>query len=495
MSAGKRLDISSFRPSDNWKRAEGREIETGVHTFGGGLWGPPNSPDERGPGLARAIELAPYVRLRLGVGHTDVRSVALVDWSALNRTCALLGSDASLQDPFVSLADFSSILAACVFYDRVVVLDQTGTLDRRANEAMGLDGVVVSLRPDAGDSAMAFLLDHHYSWSWHYFDRATKSGSQWLTWLQEFWAELLPGVSFPQHAAAAFEGELGYNTSPQRESWIDVVFRSPHDEWLLAPHDSDRLILDNDIRALVYERLAQTFDSMLGDGAGSVRYVGGCLRSPLLLARAKDAEARLLDAPAVEDWLLEQWVARYRSVGGTVRLPFWAGAVLARSKGDRRALPDEIARCRRQAARLRKRKAELEAALRAADESGLRELESAVRGELEYLADWVEGTVEIGAGAVSAVAVAALQTHAPGVPTEVMEPAKKAASVMGGSAWLKGLALRLFRPHVSFVFELARDGALRDALRVAAPVFGLGGRVATQPEEFLTRLGRTRWIT
>jgi hypothetical protein len=196
---------------------------------------------------------------------------------------------------------------------------------------------------------------------------------------------------------------------------------------------------------------------------------------------------------------LDEWVSNYpakdKKLDQAVRLPFWAGAIFARSRGKAQALPEEIARCRQQAVALRRRRAELEAALQQSRIGDLASLAHAVSRELDQLATWVNSSVGVGAATVEAVATATLKAHAPVVPSEVVAPITKAADVMSGSKWLKKLALKLFQPHVYFVYSLSQDaGQLGDVLRAAAQVFPLGGRDASQPAAFLIRLGRTEWL-
>jgi hypothetical protein len=359
---------------------------------------------------------------------------------------------------------------------------------------MNLAEVFVPLSINEDDSPLAQSLDAHYSWAFHHFENATRTNARWLTWLEESWKLLLPESNFPKHFAREFDTQLGYNTSPQRKSWQDVIFRAPYDAWMIDPLNTKELILDNDIRALTYDRLAQTLDAVVGKESGFfTRYVGGCLRSPLQLARAKYADACLTNSPSLEKWLLDEWITKYpakdQKLDQAVRLPFWAGAIFARCKGNADALPVEIAKCRRQAAKLRKRRAELEEALRQSRIKNLSSLAHAVSGELDQLATGVSSGVGIAASALDGV----LKTQVPGFPTEMIG-AKKTADAMG-SGWLKKLALRLFRPHVYFVYTLSQDaGQLGNLLKAAAQLFPLGGKDVSQPAAFLTRLRRTEWI-
>jgi hypothetical protein len=98
---------------------------------------------------------------------------------------------------------------------------------------------------------------------------------------------------------------------------------------------------------------------------------------------------------------------------------------------------------------------------------------------------------DLAAKALAAGGKAVLKISAPAVPTEIIDPAKKAASLMGGSEWLCRLSLKLFRPHIHFLLTMAADDRnLRDSVVKAARIFNLSGKEVTEPLGFLERLGR-----
>jgi hypothetical protein len=155
---------------------------------------------------------------KLDVQTSEKQSIALVDWSSLNRTCELLSRKSDIADPFVALTDFCTILSACIFYDKVVFIDDNNQLVNKISSVMNLPGVFVSLSINEVGSSLRQLLDAHYSWAFHHFETETWHKAQWLTWLEENWIRLMPGINFPKHSGSSFDTQLGYATSPQRKS-------------------------------------------------------------------------------------------------------------------------------------------------------------------------------------------------------------------------------------------------------------------------------------
>jgi hypothetical protein len=499
----KRLDLSGFMPSRNSQRLLGEHVELCVRTIGGGLWDtmPGRSPEAyyeqaavRLPGLGESV------RRQLHLIHSGDLSLALVDWTALARATTLLEAGAGeLDDPFLAFADFSAVLSAVLFYDRLVVLDNHG-LAARANSAFGLGEVISSIDPGTatpGQSDMARLLDSHYSWAWHLFNDATTSQARWIAWLAENWDQLLPGALFPSHHADKIEADLGYNTSPDRKSWIDILFRNSGDAWQLSPASTHQMILDNDLRALIYQRLAQTLEAIVSDAdcARTVRYVGGCLRTPLILARQRFADACLEGGADLPVWLQDAWGKLYRQHSEPVQMPFWTAALLSKVSA-RRDLAEAIGAMRQRAETLRARRAELDEALREGRADTTSALMKALAGDAKGLMGWLGKASDIAAEVVRAGADAYLKTQAPGVPTELVTSVTEAGAVMGGSEWLSRQALRLFRPHFYFVLTMSRDAlVLQHTIRRAASVFDLGGRDSSEPVAFLQRLGQVTMTT
>lgn len=486
----RRLDFTGFTPSTEPAKQAARTVDAVVSSVGAGLWGAPSNQEFLAEELAQLPEYRRYLEQRLE--PRDVASIALVDWSALRDACGLLEADlGSVRDPFIALANLSAVAGAVIFHDRLVVLDH-GDMAARANRLLGLDGLVRGLQiADEGPGfRLRHVLDNHYSWAWREIGGAMDNAAPWIGWLRDAWAELLPEAGFPDHASRSIEAELGYNTSPQRESFKEALFGIEHGSWVLGKN-TDALILDNDIRTLIYERFAQSLDTALAqDHIGpSVTYVGGCLRSPMLLARARWADESLKVTTQSEAFLQRAWVQQWTADRRDVRLPFWMTAVLA-SLTSHSEVANRIRTLRRTARRARARRRELTESLRRGDPSATHQLLQALAADLEGLtADW--DTI---AGAMLKVGTVALQAAAPGVPEELVKPALAGAKVMG-EGWLRALALRLFRPRAYAVYRMAADAReLSDVLGVASRLFEFPQAYAAQPVDFMRRLGRVAWI-
>jgi hypothetical protein len=362
----------------------------------------------------------------------------------------------------------------------------------RANTAFGLDAVIhgIELADHGPGRRLRFILDEHYSWAWHEVGKASSAGLKWIGWLADAWQQVLPGTRFPSHESRAIEAALGYNTSPERESFKEILFGIDQGTWALSERTDD-LILDNDIRALVYEGFAQSLDTALSDAPGrpSIVYVGGCLRSPMLFARARWADECLKETTQPEAFLQRAWRDHWTGDRRGVRLPFWMTAVIgsARSISE---VADRARTLRRSTKRARRRRAELCESLRRGEPAANRALFQALAADLEGLtADW-----ENAAGAVLDVGTTALEAAAPGVPTELLSPALKAATVMG-DGWLRTIALRLFRPRVYAIYRMAVDaGQLTDILGASSRLFQFETAYASQPVDFMRRLGKVAWV-
>ena len=203
----------------------------------------------------------------------------------------------------------------------------------------------------------------------------------------------------------------------------------------------------------------------------------------------------------MESWLLDEWVKKYpakdQRLDQAVRLPFWFGAIIARCNGDINSLPNEISKCRGQASAFRKKRADLEAALQQTRIEKLSDLGHAVSGELDQLSTWVKSGAEMAGQIGGEIVAATLKTQAPYVPSELAKkPLEKMAESMGESKWLRKLALRLFRPHVYFIYTMTQDAnQLANILKAAARILPIGGKNVKEPATFLSSLGtlRTQW--
>jgi len=472
-----RLDLSGFSLQLD-RRPPGEEalqLERSVETLGGNLWTISPCEEYRADHINELPALCQAVRQQIGLTPGKDNSVALIDWTSLRHAQALLDpSSGRAADPFTALADFGAVIAAILFYDRIVVIpDATG-----ANEMLGLDEVIRPVPidlPGAPDDRMRELLEAHYHWAIGELHSATNSTPQplWMTELESAWHDLFPGVSIPSHDIEhGYEHLLGYNTSPDRRSYLSVTFQDDPARWRLSQRLSEA-ILDNDIRALFYERLGATLQSALRDDSllPEVRYIGGCLRSPMLLARATATEAALLPGGTPENWLQRSWRDLYHVKGRTVLAPFWLQAVLAssRSRGD---IPAVLGSLRRSGSAYRRHRADLAEAINIGDQQELSKLVNALAGDLESLTK----NASQAAGAALDVATAALKIAAPVMPTDLIKAGAKAAAG-GQTGWLSKLGIRLFRPRLWFLLNLSSKADHgTEVVRHAARLFESGIR-------------------
>ncbi|MDP9072730.1 MAG: hypothetical protein M3N98_00920 [Actinomycetota bacterium] len=463
-------------------------LEMGVEMVGGNLWTAGDDLDlvSELPNMCQAL------RQQTGVADGRCRSVAVVDWTSLHHARQLIEPSADLLDPFTALADLGAVIAAVLFYDRVLVIPEAAD----ANALLGVEDVVRAIPTEL--PGLHDLLDSHYRWALDELDRAAASDppAPWLSSAAEAWGILLPGVEVPTHTLSeGYERLAYYRASPERRSYLSVTFQQDPGQWVLSQRLPEA-ILDNDLRAVFYERLSTTLQSVLSDGDfhPEVRYVGGCLRSPMLMARAKAAEAALLPGASPENWIQESWRGIYQARGRTVQAPFWLQAVLAASH-DRQDIPEVLGQLRQAGSSFRSHRAEFAEAIAIGDQPALTKLMEALAGDLDSL---TKSTRNL-AGAAGDVATAVLKVAAPVVPTELINAGIRAAGTQTG--WLKKLGLRLFKPQLWFVLDLAgKADRGTEVVDHAARLFHFagtdaGGPVdAGRPVDFLDRLGQTTWI-
>jgi hypothetical protein len=440
------------------------------------------------------------LRREINMSSSETASVAIVDWTSIRNSCLLLeGADPShfetlSLDPFIALADLASIVGAVIFYDRVLVLASVDWA-WRANRLLGLldDAPIV---PVDIDGPVRPLLDEHFRQALDSLDRAQQEQAVWLVWLAEAWNRLLPNVSFPSHRASSYGSELDLgrrryvgSAAASRDDLMSVFGRTG-DAWRISEATLPQVILDNDIRALFYDNLSGSLSRVLSDDqhGPSVSYIGGCLRSPMLLARAKYAEASLNDSVQVQNWLQSQWRLTYHPVSAPLRMPFWMDAILAAAH-DRSGVAAAIHETRRSAKSLRKTRSRLDEALRMGDSKTIKQLMDILKGDLETATEPL-GKV---AGAAGQAARVVSQSVLPVVPGDV---AGRAVEVSLDSSRLRKLALRLFRPHLRFVLSITSQAAEREkSITQAARIFDWPHAFAAEPLAFLERLTEIAWIT
>jgi len=472
--------------ADRPRTSEADMIERSTTNTGGLLWGP--DVDEMGSTIGELEALRLAISRQVDLGANPHPSIALVDWTSLHHAKLLLEQPDEIRDPFTALANFASVIAAVLFYDRVLVISDTSG----ANDALGVGDLIrpvpVSL-PGVPEETFPALLDRHYWWARDQLlpESMGHQPPDWLTGLAENWNDLLPGTPFPEHRIDSYQ-DATFRTSSMRGDWQAVVFQR-ESEWTLTG-DVTKVIVDNDLRALVYERLAATLQAMLRDESRqpSVQYVGGCLRAPLLLARAQAAEAALLPAHTPENWLQQSWQQLFQRQSREVQVPFWLQAVLAASR-ERQEIAPTLIKLRRAGSAYRKHRQELANAVTLQDRPALQSVFSALAGDVQALNHTAQ---EVAAGAL-AVSKATLKIAAPVVPSELIGEAAQAAASQSG--WLNTLGVRLFRPRLWLLVQLTRSAQHgSNILPHAAHLFGFAGVDAREPSAFLNRIGRTTWI-
>jgi hypothetical protein len=447
------------------------------------------------PAARKAKEAHPLVaeRDRLGFPKSGNESVALIDWSAVHNVCTLLEAPERILDPFTAALDLSTVVAALVFYDRVVCLDY-GDVAARLSSHLRLDQDVVGIRPSGGifhtPIGVAGLIERYFYEAQVEFERAEDGGEKWLASLVAQWESLLPVVTFPAHDYFAFTNLHGTpydgyedtgNVHLARDNLFELTGTTYQFRGDLRFED---LVLDNDRRSLFYEfLLEQLREHWNPDRTKSFRYLATCLRTPMKLARADWAAEQLASlSPTPEDWLQTEWHKLLVPVAGTIRMPFWLGAVLAGSRS-REDFASELTRLREAAKRFRRRRSQLEDALFAGNVVHLAKLQAALGGDLQKLTDHASTRASSGLEVVD-TAFTALTP----VPFGPKSAAALVSSVDPG--WFKERWLKLFQPQVWFVYALGRQGQrVTNVLPVLFERFQIPRGLAEEPLRFMEGLG------
>lgn len=453
------------------------------------------------------------LRCEIDIPTSEATSIAIVDWTSIRNSCLLLeGVDpqdfqSMALDPFIALADLASVVAAVIFYDHVLVLTDPDWASR-ANRALGLqdEAPIASVNYNAGGPIQP-LVRRDFAQALISLDRAEQEHAIWLDWLADAWSRLLPGITFPSHLEASYGSELGLFAFEFVGSFIgdearpnalaDIrdrdslmsLFSRKDDMWRISESALPNIIRDNDLRALFYDNLAGSLSRVLSDDhrGPSVSYIGGCLRSPMLLARAKYSEAVLNDSTQVQNWLQSQWRLLYHPTSAPLRMPFWMDAILG-SVRDRAGIAVAIRETRRSAKSLRKTRSRLDEALRIGDAKTIKQLMNVLKGDLRAATEPLSKV----AGATGLTARVVGQSVLPVVPGEITGKAVEASL---DSSSLRKLGLRLFRPHLRFVLSITSQAAEREkSITHAARIFNWPHAFAAEPLAFLERLTEVAWI-
>lgn len=443
-------------------------------------------------------------------GERDgIRSIAVIDRTAVANAYALIKCDigeyvepspagwgfggtvycparpgvwVTRLDPFVALADLGSVVNAALFYDRVVVIHPWERVTDEIDELLGC-GTGVRLDPGerAADSSPSSLMGHLLQDTWssaHALvcnSRDHRDG--WVAILLEHWKQLLPTLGALDYK---LDGSDRYSSSPNQPTW--PVFEDDTGVWRVrAESDLRELVTDNTFRGCFYVKLADELAQLLGDEQApvDVRYIGGCLRTPIVLA--------LYQTTLQADVPLERRLDELRGHDvASAHMPFWLDAVLARCSTTADFVP-ALAELRSQARPLRDARFELEHALFVADKPRIAQLARAMGAEVGRLASALEKEA---AGVASTV----VSVLAPKPVPELVQAAGNVAFPMLTPPLVR-LWNRVFRPHLFAIQTLARAADQCSAsLRSASRVFQLPTLIADEPKAFLTRLGAVRWV-
>jgi hypothetical protein len=216
-------------------------------------------------------------RSAVDVKDDEPLSAAVVDWSALHHTWCLFEAPDTIPDPFIALLDLSTVIGALIFHDVVLVIDHD-RIASRINGLFGIEGVVRGLEAPSrwGDESVDERIEKHFLDAQLELEQATRDHEPWIGWLCDRWERLLPSAQFPRHDAPAYEresqGQLRELDEPRQ---FGPYFGGPRrweslfaleGRWYRARLDQEYgdLILDNDRRALFYDRLLEDMRAQHG---------------------------------------------------------------------------------------------------------------------------------------------------------------------------------------------------------------------------------------
>lgn len=256
---------------------------------------------------------------------TPYSTVALLDWTTIRHVHALMTSDTEHLDMFVALADLNTLLAAALFYDRAVVIDDDQYAAEVA-ELLGIADMLIPLSSRAGPETSwgspVLFEAFNSSFQQSAADLGSQRAASTMTVdLNEAWKNLLPDVQLPSSRDV---NAVHWTLSPGHPALFRQLFGSA-----MWSHDDKDLVIENDVRAMTYENVAALLTGALATDpltGPNVRYLGGVLRSPMqraIRARWRDAWDRR-GGLAVETSLNERW-AQHISSKSHVSLPSRSG--------------------------------------------------------------------------------------------------------------------------------------------------------------------------
>ncbi|MFI1076242.1 hypothetical protein [Streptomyces puniciscabiei] len=445
-------------------------------------------------------DLNEILRRQICPEGTKVQNVALMDWTTMHHVDQICTFELEGIDPFVSIADLNALLCAAIFYDRIAVINADARMLREIEITFGIHDAISDLdvpksRENDSGNSLGAIFDRCFLDSWREFVNVDYDDPpRWVQVLQKSWENLLPGVQVPVHRNPL---HLDWYWSSWRPYALNQLFEAESGEkWnLRSDEELLNLVIDNDVRALTYEHIADVLTSAIAepDGRGPiVRYVGGVLRSPMQKAlRARwSATWSGKGAPPAEAMLNGYWQQHWRMVEGPQPIfPFWLSAVIAecRTKLD---LREVLPRWRRRSAGFRRKRADVETAMLSGNVSALAEAQRALVGEVDKLKQGQVSSAAISAGVDVSQALAV--THLPPPLTEVSKALAGPSKLLVDP--LTMLILRGVKPHLWFLAKVGRAGATTlkpqaDLLRI----FDLDAVDASAGSAFLDKVNTIEW--
>jgi len=437
-------------------------------------------------------ELTSYVHDTILGPIKGSTSVALIDWTTLYHVAALFEGELDQVDPFVALADLSSMVAAALFYDRIVVLNGEPHL-AVVKQALNLGESLVSLRTDAvvekdGYPLLEAQLDSSFQKAAISLARTPK-GHVLLDSLDRSWQEMIPGIQVPSRRNIQ---DVAWEFSGDRPDHLRQLFHpDPSLSGMWAFQISESLITKSDVAALSYENLAATLSSAISAQPGpgpTVRYVGGVLRAPMQRAvRAAWHAAWDEKGPPAEAALNGWWQERFQKRPVTPAFPFWISAILENCD-NRDDFGRQVSTWRRRAAHFRAARVALEQALIDDNPTAYDNHQRALGGAIDEL-----GESQIIGGAVAAgqatLALTGIPPVAVNAATALLDKEVEHL-IKPTTKWL----LRATRPRLWFLATMndAAQQLLRPQVRLRK-VFALPAADNREPEEFLRRVNRVEW--
>jgi hypothetical protein len=444
----------------------------------------------------KADRLQRHVRSALRLFGDDVSTIALVDWTSVFHVHKLFMREFRLIDPFVALADFTALVAAALFYDRVVVLDGDDLIES-VRGFLGIGDALLSLptraEPTAEDAAATLMWTLEDCFQSAAAELSNlRPGSAFLEDLHAAWGAMLPGAGLPQEYDL---NDVGWSLSPGRPALLRQLFE-PTMELSWPLRFTRELVIDNDVRALTYENVAAVLTAAVSSAecAGpTVRYVGGVLRGPMQRAvrakwrRAWDSRGGFTAESALNAW----WQDHVANTSPSPAFPFWLSAILADTQS-RDDVGKQIYRWRERAADLRKRRATLERRLLDRSNSETEPYRQALAGATSSLSEGALAGDLIATAALvakSSVALTGIPPFFTDAATTVLDQEVKRL-LKPTTSWL----LRMTRPRLWF---LAR--ADQAAQRLREPQYRLNELFALPPGDksaalaFLSRVNAVEW--